>query len=178
MSSAQCTGTNKRGERCQARAIERGLCAVHSGRVNPAEIGRKGGSRSPQTKLRKAADDQLRELARKTLEKSLRGEEVAPQALAAAKSLFSYRADAPPAGEQARGQQGPAKVVGLIDVSLIACECRLYSADGVDPAAEASFLEALRARKPASDVDGAAHIAHPLPSQESTNEDAFGVPAS
>src|SRR5215831_16901374 len=47
MSSATkrtCTATNKRGERCQARAVTAGgLCAMHGGLTDPKVIGRRGG---------------------------------------------------------------------------------------------------------------------------------------
>jgi hypothetical protein len=85
----------------QARAVERGLCAIHSGRVDPAEIGRKGGSRSPLTKLRRevAADEAFRVKAKAALEDALDGDDE-KRRFEAAKSLYSFRAAAPPAGEQ------------------------------------------------------------------------------
>jgi hypothetical protein len=101
-----CRALNKQGEPCRARAVERGLCVVHAGIVDPSEIGRRGGLKRPNTRLRKAADDSLREKARRVLERALAGEEVDREQLAAVKSLFSYRADSPPTNEQG-GQQGP-----------------------------------------------------------------------
>ena len=94
----RCRGMNKRGERCGARAVEGGLCVVHSGRIDPVEIGRKGGSVRPETELRKAVreDEQLRESAADLLRRALRGEDVPRTALEAAKSLFSFRAASPP----------------------------------------------------------------------------------
>ena len=50
----------------------------------------------PTTKLREAADDDLREQARAVLAKAIRGEDVPKAALDSARSLFSYRADSPP----------------------------------------------------------------------------------
>jgi plasmid stability protein len=101
-----CKITNKRGERCAAHAVERGLCVVHGGRVDPAAIGRKGGKVRPLTRLRERADDDLREQAREVLSQALRGENVEKPQLDAARSLFSYRAGSPPArqadGEYAR----------------------------------------------------------------------------
>jgi len=59
-------------------------------------IGRKGGSRSPMTKLRREAgqDDGLREQAREVLSKALAGEQVDKAQLDAARSLFAFRATA------------------------------------------------------------------------------------
>jgi hypothetical protein len=54
-------------------------------------IGRKGGSRSPLTKLRKEADEGLREQAREVLSRALAGEVVDKAQLDAARSLFAYR---------------------------------------------------------------------------------------
>jgi plasmid stability protein len=98
----RCTAQNKQGNRCSARAVERGLCAAHAGLVDMKAIGKKGGSRSPLTKLRRAAaehDDSLREQARQVLSRALAGEQVDKQQLDAARSLFSYRADSPPPSE-------------------------------------------------------------------------------
>src|SRR5690349_1427016 len=97
-SNRTCRAENKHGEPCRARAVTaEGLCAIHGGLVDPQAIGRKGGSRSPLTKLRREADDGLREQARAVLSKALRGEDVDKAQLDAAKSLFAYRAAAPPA---------------------------------------------------------------------------------
>jgi hypothetical protein len=56
------------------------------------ELGRRGGRRSPIEKLRVAADDSLREKARKRLEQVLEGDDEAA-ALRAATALYSYRAE-------------------------------------------------------------------------------------
>jgi hypothetical protein len=66
--------------------------------------------------LRKAADDELREQARKTLSDALAGKDVPRPALDAAKSLFAYRAAGPPAPERSQQSQGLAKVVTLGDL--------------------------------------------------------------
>jgi hypothetical protein len=100
----RCEAVKRNGERCGARPVSgSNLCSMHAGIVDPKEIGRKGGSRSPLTRLRRQADDDLRELARETLAKALRGETVDKQQLDAARSLFSYRADAPPATDPTGG---------------------------------------------------------------------------
>jgi hypothetical protein len=178
MDKRTCTATNKRGEPCGARAIERGLCAVHSGKVNPAEIGRRGGSRSPLTKLRRAADDELRDKAKAALVDALDGDDE-KRRFDAAKTLYSFRAAAPPAGEQARGQQSEGKPINLTDLFAPAAESKFFSQLGaLDVDTEWRMLERLREQKPPSDVDDAAHIAHPLPPQESTSKSVFGVPSS
>ena len=128
-SNRTCKALNKRGERCGSRAVERGLCAIHSGRVDPAEIGRKGGSRSPLTRLRREADDGLREQAREVLCKALSGENVDKSQLDAAKSLFAFRAAAPPAAEQS-ATGGAGKTVGLSDVLAVAVESGLVELHG------------------------------------------------
>ena len=86
---------------------------MHGGLTDPRELGRKGGKRSPLTKLRKAADDGLRDLARETLEKALRGEAVEKAQLDAARSLFAFRPAVPP-GRGARvatAKAGPARLM-------------------------------------------------------------------
>lgn len=83
-----------------------GFCTVH----HPTEgqdmqaLGRKGGRVSPLTKLRLEAVDELRASARDVLARVLRGEQVDREQLAAARSLFSYRSDAPPVAEKAQSQ--------------------------------------------------------------------------
>jgi hypothetical protein len=83
-----------------------GYCTVHD-RERPQdmrELGRRGGLVSPQTKLRKAVDDDLREQARDVLSRALAGENVDMQQLDAARSLFSYRADQPPLSDPTGGE--------------------------------------------------------------------------
>jgi plasmid stability protein len=136
MSSATkriCRSHNKRGEPCSARAVTvEGFCAVHGGLVDPATIGRKGGKASKLTKLRRAVrqDDELREEARQVLARALRGEEVPKAALDSARSLFSYRSDVPPAGEQAARPTGPAKIIVLRDIVELAVQCGEVRAKG------------------------------------------------
>jgi hypothetical protein len=103
---SRCHGRNRAGSPCARRAVKDGYCTVH----HPTEgqdmqaLGRRGGSMRPNTKLRAAAADNLRELARQTLERALRGEDVDPQQLRAAQSLFSYRSAAPPEHDPTRGE--------------------------------------------------------------------------
>jgi hypothetical protein len=59
------------------------------------ELGRRGGSRSPLTKLRREADNDLREKAKQRLMEALEGDDE-KRAFEAAKSLCSFRAEAPP----------------------------------------------------------------------------------
>jgi hypothetical protein len=125
-------------------------------------LGRKGGSRSPLTKLRKAADDELRDKAKAALVDALDGDDE-KRRFEAAKSLYSFRAVQPPAGGQAQ-QQSRGKPVGLAALLEVAAQCKILSQLGLDPAAEAGFLEALRARK-SPDVDDAVHIG-PTPVKE------------
>ena len=95
----RCTAQNKRGERCGARAVDGKLCVVHSGRVDPIAIGRKGGLAEPQTELRRAVreDEKIRESAKDVLRRGLAGDEsVSKTMLDAARSVFSFRAAQPP----------------------------------------------------------------------------------
>jgi hypothetical protein len=103
---------------------------VHGGKIDMAAIGRKGG-KSKETALRKEVrvDDELREQAREVLAKALRGEEVDREQLAAAKSLFSYRPNASPLGEQGRVHEGGAKVVSLVDLVRVAVEAGMVTAE-------------------------------------------------
>jgi hypothetical protein len=94
------------------------MCAAHAGLVDMKAIGRRGGLVSPLTKIRQAADDELREAARETLSRALRGEDVPKQALDAARSLFSYRADSPPAAEPSGGEYAGPLVDGHRPTSL------------------------------------------------------------
>ncbi len=95
----RCAAQNKRGERCGARAVDGRLCVVHSGRVDPIAIGRKGGLAEPQTELRRAVreDEKIRESAKDVLRRGLAGDEsVSKTMLDAARSVFSFRAAQPP----------------------------------------------------------------------------------
>src|SRR5207244_7951876 len=64
--------------------------------------------------------------ARDTLARALRGQQVDKPQLDAAKSLFSYRADAPP-HDQARVQESRGKPVGLADLVRVAAECGIVT---------------------------------------------------
>jgi hypothetical protein len=152
MDKRSCTATTKRGERCRARAVERGLCAAHAGLVDMRAIGKKGGSRSPLTKLRKAADDDLREQARETLSRALRGEDVPKQALDAARSLFSYRADSPPVERREDGEYAGERMPnGKRPVSLGDVLAWAMANESTRGAAEAAIAQAVAARPDADD---------------------------
>ncbi len=91
------------------------------------ELGRRGGQVRPNTKLRKAADDDLREKARAVLLEQLEGDDERRR-FEAAKSLFSYRAAQPPAERRGGGAEGGVslsdgrKVIGLADLLELALE--------------------------------------------------------
>jgi hypothetical protein len=108
-------------------------------------IGSKGG-RSKETRLRKEVrvDDELREQAREVLAKALRGENVDREQLAAARSLFSYRPDAPQAPQREPQGSKARKVFGIEDLLRVACEVKLLSQSGaLDPASERRLFEKL-----------------------------------
>jgi hypothetical protein len=111
----------------------------------------RGGRAPKMTALRRAAaeqDDNLREQARRVLERALAGEDVPKSALDSARSLFSYRADAPPVDEQPRTGEGGGKIVGLTDLVEVMAESRFFSRDfGLSKETERQLLENVRARK-------------------------------
>ncbi len=117
-------------------ASDDGLCVVHSGRLNLREIGRLGGRTPKKTALRReaaGADDSLREQAREVLQRALAGEDVDKQQLDAARSLFSYRADSPPAERSQNGEYSGPRIDGrrptsLADVLTFAAELDQVSA--------------------------------------------------
>jgi hypothetical protein len=113
--SSRCEALNARGERCGKRAVRGRFCLVHAGAQDMAEIGRRGGRRSPLTRLRRAVrdDEELRAKAKAALEAALDGDDE-KRRFEAAKSLYSFRAAAPPAGEQARDQQDEARMHVLV----------------------------------------------------------------
>jgi hypothetical protein len=146
ISDAQrCRGQNKRGERCGARAIERGLCSIHSGRVDAQEIGRRGGLRRPETELRQAVkqDDELREGARDLLRRALSGEDVPRSGLEAAKSLFSFRAAQPPSAHEGHEQREPSGrgSFNITDLFRWSCAAGTLSQLAKDREAEAELRQ-------------------------------------
>jgi hypothetical protein len=156
-----CEAMNARGERCAKRAVRGRFCLVHAGEQNMAELGRKGGSRSPLTKLRQAADDELREKAKAALVDALEGDDE-KRRFEAAKSLYSFRAAAPPTQTAAVERSG-GKPIALTDLLEAAAESRILSQLGLDPDAERDLLEKLRARNRAGEVEAAAQAATPTP---------------
>jgi hypothetical protein len=77
---------------------------AHSGRVDMAAIGAKGGSRSPLTKLRKAfstdEEESVRAQAQDVIRRGLAGDpSVTKTMLDAARSVFSFRAAPAPSEE-------------------------------------------------------------------------------
>jgi hypothetical protein len=138
---------------------------MHGGLTDPRELGRKGGKRSPLTKLRKAADDGLRDLARETLEKALRGEAVEKAQLDAARSLFAFRPQVPPHEGTARDSEGkPGKGIYLGDLIRCAIETSILTGENLRLAGE-----------PVA-VDSAARRLTPSPREESASLLAPGYP--
>src|SRR5262245_8803152 len=95
---SRCLGLNRAGLPCARRAVKDGYCTTHhpTEGQDMRELGRRGGQVRPNTKLRQAADDDLREKARAVLLEQLDGDDERRR-FEAAKSLFSYRAAPPPA---------------------------------------------------------------------------------
>jgi hypothetical protein len=160
--------------------VKDGYCTTHhpTEGQDMRELGRRGGRVSPQTRLRKAADDELREQAREVLSKSLRGEKVDPQALAAAKSLFSYRASEAPRQSAHAEHDGRRMSVSLEDLFEVAAESKMFSQMGaLDADSEKQMLERLR-RRPNRQVEAAAEaiVPAPTPSQQVERQHDSTVP--
>jgi hypothetical protein len=172
---SRCRGTNREGEPCQRHASEPGgLCIVHAGKQSMSELGRRGGRVKPTTKLRANVDDELREQAREVVAKALRGEEVPKAALDSARSLFSYRADQPPAGQQEREQPAGRGVFGMADLVEAAGELRIFSQlGGISEDAERELVERLKARQ-GRDQDDAHTPAGATPRKESARPRVSG----
>ena len=94
------------------------------------ELGAKGG-RKKETALRKEVrvDDELREAARAVLKRAMDGEAVDAAQLQAAKSLFSYRSDAPTPRESAHHAASAPKIITLVDLIRTAVECGMVVSD-------------------------------------------------
>jgi hypothetical protein len=137
---SRCRGRNRAGLPCQRRAVTvAGYCTVHDPETaqDMRELGRRGGSVRPNTKLRQAADDTLREQARDVLSRALSGDQVDKAQLDAARSLFSYRAAEAPARdrEQSEGVLVEGKrVTSLADVLVFAQKIGQVSDDVLEAA--------------------------------------------
>jgi hypothetical protein len=147
---ATCQGTNARGERCAKRAVRGRFCLTHAGVQDMRELGRKGGSVRPSTKLRQQVGDDLREQAREVLSRAPAGQEVDKAQLDAAKSLFSHRADAPPADRREDGAYTAERIDGRRPVSL---KDVLEFAHSIGQTA--GLLQACRTIAAAADLGGA-----------------------
>jgi len=143
------------------------------------ELGRRGGLTRPTTKLRKAVreDDELRERARETLRRALAGEDVSKGQLDAARSLFAFRAAAPP-HETVPEQQAEGRMhVGLGDILRVAAECKMLSSIGaMEVDAERELAERLKARPGSEQQAALVRAAMVPPVKESEAERATGYP--
>jgi hypothetical protein len=75
-----CSATTKQGARCKKPAVERGFCVFHSGRLDLAELGRKGGQARAKKAEPQDRGERIRELAWQRLEQMLADPNVAPTA--------------------------------------------------------------------------------------------------
>jgi hypothetical protein len=148
-----------------------------------AALGKIGGSCSPLTRLRRAVreDDELRERAKETLCRALAGEDVNKQQLDAARSLFAFRAAAPPPTSEHTQSQDAGKLVGLASVLAVAAENKLLSSGGLMTAdAEHELFERLKARPDGSESARAltrdAFVGDVPPAKENRATRAFGYP--
>ena len=68
---ATCKATTKAGRPCRKQAVERGFCVFHSGKLDPAEAGRKGGRARGRKQHFEQPGDRLEGLAHTALEELL-----------------------------------------------------------------------------------------------------------
>ena len=125
------------------------------------------------TKLRRevAADEALRVKAKAALEDALDGDDERRR-FEAAKSLYSFRSAAPPAGEHHGGQIAGGKPVGILNVLAVAAEARLLSsAGGMTVDAERELVERLKSRPGLEQVRAAVVAAPPPPVKENESAD-------
>jgi hypothetical protein len=80
---ATCRATTRAGKPCRKQAVADGLCTFHSGAIDLAEAGRKGG-RARGARKPEQRGDQLESLAHTALEEMLRSSSGSATARAAA----------------------------------------------------------------------------------------------
>ena len=100
--SATCTATTKSGAPCRKQAVDDGLCLFHSGKLDLAELGRRGGKARGRKEERAA--DKLESLAHVALEEMLRSSTGSATARAAAAriALDKVAASSPYSAELAK----------------------------------------------------------------------------
>jgi hypothetical protein len=120
------------------------------GLVDSKAIGKKGGSRSPLTRLRRAADDDLREKARQALAEALDGDDE-KRRFEAAKSLYSFRAASPPEDRRADGEYAGERMPdGRRPISLCDVLAWAMTNESTRAVAEAAIAQAQQAAPPES----------------------------
>jgi hypothetical protein len=127
--SQRCSGRNRFGEPCKAKAVKEGKCAMHAGITDPKAMGRAGGVEPKNTALRKAAraDGILREKAKAVLGAALDGKDER-RAFEAAKSLYSFRPEVPPADRREQQREHQVRgVFGIADLARLAGELHVFS---------------------------------------------------
>jgi hypothetical protein len=84
----RCSATTKQGARCKKPAVERGFCVFHSGRLDLAELGRKGGQARAKKAEPQDRSERLRDLAWGALEELLASNAAATAKVRAATELL------------------------------------------------------------------------------------------
>ena len=102
-SKALCTATTKAGAPCRKQAVADGLCLFHSGKLDLAELGRRGG-KARGKKSEQRAGDKLESLAHLALEELLTnaGGSATARAAAARLVLEKLAASSPYSAELAK----------------------------------------------------------------------------
>ena len=122
----RCNATKRSGDRCKAYAASDGFCSIHGGRVDPRELGRRGGTKRAD---RAAGVDETLAASeagrRKLLE--LTEHDDPRVAIAASKALYSISPTRPPAADKPDSADGhavqhdPARVLAMLEeVGLVA----------------------------------------------------------
>jgi hypothetical protein len=93
---ATCRATTKAGKPCRKQAVADGLCTFHSGKLDLAELGRRGGRARGVGKKEERAGDALEGLAHKAIEKLLTGSGSATAQAAAARLVLDKIAASSP----------------------------------------------------------------------------------
>jgi hypothetical protein len=95
-----CTATTKLGRRCRKQAVDRGLCVFHSGRLDMAELGKRGGQARARKKEEQPGDE-LEGLAHDALAEMLRSSSGSATARAAA-ARIALSSTSPVSAEMAK----------------------------------------------------------------------------
>jgi hypothetical protein len=153
-----CSANNRHGSPCGKRAVVDGLCLVHAGKQNMAELGKLGGRGRTRSVLGisdAVADDKLRAQAKTALEEALNSDNEQVR-LRAAQSLYSYRSQEAPR-EPATAPEHPERgVFGIADLAAMAAELKVFNqSGGMTESAEQELVARLKERQAGEQAEAA-----------------------